>query len=187
MKRSYLLSAILLGTLSLSGCNLMGWSNTSPYTYHSPLYNDSYYNPRIPGPLNDSQPGVNGHRPYAQGFQAVPDSNQYAGKIAPEHHKSLDSNWVNSQNPQGYTIELAHGEKPGEVAKQLTDTPKLERTAQVKYEKDGKTYYRGVYGSYPSREAAEAALKKLPSDIRNKADINQWNNVQSHATQPTVN
>jgi len=187
MKRSHLITAIILGTLSLSGCEWTGGGYTAPYAYHNPMYNDSYYNPQIPGPTNDALPGTNGHRPYARGFQAVPDSNQYAGKIAPEHHKSLDANWVNSQNPQGYTIELAHGEKPGEVAKQLTDTPKLERTAQVKYEKDGKTYYRGVYGTFPSREAAEAALQKLPADIRNKADINQWNDVQTNVTPPAVN
>jgi hypothetical protein len=179
MKRSYWLSAITVSVLSLSGCQ---WGSDSPYASHPYAYGDNYYNPHTNGQLNDTFQGGTGRRPY-YGTPQVPETYHLGGKRSPDNFKSVDSNWVNSQNPNGYTIELSNSDKPAEVARQLTETPKLERTAQVKYEKDGKTYYRGVYGTYPTKEAAEAALKKLPENIRSKADVNQWNKVQSGPTQ----
>ena len=92
----------------------------------------------------------------------VPDSYYVGAYHSPTSHKDVDRNWVNSQNPQGYTIEVAEGERPAQVAGKLYKLPKNDRRAQIKYNKNGKTYYKGVYGSYNNYEDAQKALNNLP-------------------------
>ena len=82
------------------------------------------------------------------------------------------------QNAQGYTIELADGDKAAQVAGALYKAPKNQRTAEVKYQQGGKTYYKGLYGSYPSYDAAQQALSTLPADVKQKAGIKSWGSVQ---------
>ena len=81
---------------------------------------------------------------------------------------------------QNYTIELADGDKASEVANTLYKAPKNDRMAEIKYQKDGKTYYKGVYGSYPSLEAAQQALTTLPDEIKQKAGVQTWGSVQQN-------
>ena len=113
----------------------------------------------------------------------VPESYHVGTYQSPTSFKDRDSSWVSSQNPQGYTIELANGEKPAEVAGVLQKAPKTERMAEVKYQNQGKAYYKGIYGSYPSFDAAQQALNSLPEDIRKSADVKTWGSVQSSVTQ----
>lgn len=110
----------------------------------------------------------------------VPDT-YYAGAThSPGKHKDLDKNWVSTQNPQGYTIEIAEGNKASQVAGKLFKAPKKNRMAQIKYNQNGGAYYKGVYGSYNSYEDAQKALKELPDDIKQGAGIKQWGSVQSN-------
>ena len=86
---------------------------------------------------------------------------------------------MNSQNSQAFTIELADEEKASQVANTLYKAPKNERMGEVKYQRDGKTYYKGLYGSFPSYEAAQQALSALPSDVKQNAGIKKWASVQN--------
>lgn len=108
----------------------------------------------------------------------VPDS-YYVGEYhSPVSFKDRDQTWVNSQNPQGYTIELTEGDRASQVAQVLTKVPKSDRMAQVKYDRDGKTRYKGVYGTYKTAEEAQKALNSLPSDIKGGASVINWSSVQ---------
>lgn len=108
----------------------------------------------------------------------VPDSYHVGEMRSPVSFKDRDQAWVNSQNPQGYTIELVEGDKAAQVAQVLYKAPKKDRMAQVHYDHDGKTRYKGVYGTYSSAEEAQKALNALPPEIKSGAAVINWNSVQ---------
>lgn len=127
-----------------------------------------------------------------EGDTFVPSSSERPEVIAPEpidvgpsrhpvSHKDLDKEWVSHQNAQSYTIELATGEKPADVAKTLYQAPKTDRTAQIKVQQQGRAYYKGVYGSFPTQEAAQQAMSTLPQDIKQNAQIQTWGSIQNGA------
>ena len=99
--------------------------------------------------------------------------------VQPVSHRQVDWTWVNSQNPQGYTIEIADNEKASAVAGQLASAPKKEHMAQVKYSRNGQLYYKGLYGTYTNQEEARKALEALPDNLKQGASVKPWSNVQS--------
>ena len=63
---------------------------------------------------------------------------------------------------------------------------RLQRKTQIlgtdegDFHRDGKSYYKGLYGSYSSKEEAQKALDALPADVKKEAGIKNWSNVQSN-------
>ena len=149
-------------------------SDTEHLSY--PAY--SYYDATQPYTLNNYNT-INYDYSYPKSQAvAAPETYNVNNFRTPISFKESDQNWVTSQNPQGYTIELAEGDKASKVAQVLYKTPKNNRTAQVQYERDGKTYYKGVYGSYGTATEAQKALNGLPPEIRNSASVVHWGSVQ---------
>lgn len=109
-------------------------------------------------------------------------SYHFSNSGSPKSHKQRDAEWINSQNPNNYTIELAEDEKASNVAKKLFNTPKQERMAQYKSQKDGKTVSKGIYGSFKDSESAKKALDKLPADVRDKAKVKTFGNAQQESS-----
>ena len=163
--------SILLCVSGLSACtsdNPMVYSNYQPFTYDAPpMYPEGYAS------------NVYSELPQEKQPIEVPDTYLAGANHSPTPHKDIDREWVNNQNGQSYTIEVADGEKAAQVAGTLYKAPKSERTAEVKYQRDGKTYYKGLYGTYPSYEAAQQALSTLPADVKQNAGIKTWSSVQS--------
>ncbi len=93
-------------------------------------------------------------------------------------HKSRDQSWANKQRANNYTIQLDSSGKASKVAKTLVNAPKNQRSAQIKYQRNGQAYYKGVYGSYKTRHDANNAYQKLPAHLKNKAGIKQWHQLQ---------
>lgn len=163
--------------LCLSGLSACTTDDTTTYT------NDQTYQPYT----------YSGTQLYPEGYEStgypelppdrtqveVPETYHVSTYHPPTPHTDVDREWVNSQRAQSYTIELADGDKASQVAGALYKAPKNERTAEVKYQRDGKTYYKGLYGTYPSYEAAQQALGTLPADVKQKAGIKTWSSVQS--------
>ncbi len=96
----------------------------------------------------------------------------------PTPAKDMDSFWISQQDPNGYTLELANSSHALDVAKTLSQAPKKARMAEIKYEHQHKAYYKGLYGSYQSAEAAAKALHELPEDLQHQASIVTWKTVQ---------
>lgn len=171
--------SISLCMMSLSGCMLDGTSNNSyrsdypTYDYQpSPLYPESLDNVGYYGAPAESKNNV-----------VVPESYHVGSVHSPTPSKNVDRTWVSGQNPQSYTIELADGEKASQVARQLQKAPKNERMAEVKYQRSGKAYYKGLYGTYPSYDAAQQALNALPEDVKQGAGIKNWGSIQNNLSE----
>lgn len=107
----------------------------------------------------------------------VPNTYHVGEYHSPVSHKNRDKNWVNSQNPMGYTIEIADGTQAANVASKLQKTPKNQRKAQIKY---GSGKYKGLYGTYNSYESARRSLEKLPADVREGARVKNWGSIQNN-------
>ncbi|MBA3536294.1 MAG: SPOR domain-containing protein [Tatlockia sp.] len=118
---------------------------------------------------------------YSESKARVPDSHYTGSYRSPTSHKDMDRNWVNSQNPKAYTIQIGEGEKASQVAGKLYKAPKSDRSAEIRYNRDGRSYYKGVYGSYNNLDDAQKALNNLPPEIKQEADIKSWSSVQENS------
>lgn len=144
-------------------------------SYNTYTYNNSQlYPPADYNTVNTYQSS------FPQRNVSVPDSYHVGEFHSPVSFKDRDRTWVTNQNPQGYTIEVADDEKASQVAQKLYKTPKNDRMAQVKYQRDGKAYYKGVYGTYPDAESAQKALNALPPEIKQGAGVKNWGSVQNN-------
>jgi hypothetical protein len=166
--------------LGMSSCVVMENSTTANLVYPNyPSYDSNQY--YMQNYYSSSNYRYNYNYKYdSQPRQevVVPDSYHVGSMRSPVSFHDRDESWVNSQNPQAYTIELTEGDKPSSVAQKLYKTPKNDRMAQVKYQRDGKERYRGVYGTYNSAAEAQKALDALPAEIKNGASVKSWGSVQ---------
>ncbi|VEG90647.1 Uncharacterized protein conserved in bacteria [Legionella spiritensis] len=168
--------AIALCAGGLSSCamnnSMPGYSGYTSYSYEDVDY--------IPQAYYDGNFGYEGYQQqYQSGRQVtVPNSYHVGAYHSPIKSKDQDRNWVSGQNPGGYTIEIANG-KASQVAKKLMGAPKNNHTAQIKYQRNGGSYYKGLYGSFNSYEEAQKALNALPPDIKQGSGIRNWGNVQN--------
>lgn len=173
MKHSTLFWVLGLCTVGLSSC-VSYQENYTPgyqaYVYdNSQLYPQGNYRMLHSDERNQGNQAIN-----------VPDSYHVGEYHSPVSFKDRDRNWVSSQNAEGYTIEVADDEKASQVAEKLYKAPKSDRMAQVKYQHHGKTYYKGVYGTYNNAKEAQKALDALPEDIRNGAGVKSWGSIQNN-------
>ena len=172
MSKTYKLGLPILMVISLSACVSYepnsgmrfynhAWDGSPLYSeYHEGNYNAQDYSTRRTRQV------------------VVPETYHVGSYHSPARASDRDNSWVNRQNPGNYTIELTRGQKASEVAKKLHNAPKTNRRAQVKTHQNGTTQYKGVYGSYPSYQAAKQALDALPSDMRKEANIKSWGSIQ---------
>ncbi|MFA5959266.1 MAG: SPOR domain-containing protein [Tatlockia sp.] len=169
MKRNSALCTIAVFTTVLTGCGAKetpdyyaSYSSTTPY-----FQDQQYY-------ASDSFPD------YPQAERRMGSEKYYeAPPLQHTSHKDMDSHWVSQQNPSGFTVEVLESEKASQVASVLYKAPKTNRMAEVRSSRGGKTYYKGVYGSYSSFEEAQKALNNLPSEIKQGASIKNWSKVQT--------
>ncbi len=176
MRTTIQVISVSLCVLNLSSCMLNEQSSSGnyvPYGYqNSDLYPEGYEN------VSTYQEPV-----FKQTNVVVPESYHVGAYHSPTPPRDMDKNWVQTQNPQGYTIEIANDEKAAHVAGALQKAPKSERMAEVKYQNKGKAYYKGLYGSYDSQEAAQQALSALPDELKQEAGIKTWGSVQNNLSE----
>ncbi len=111
----------------------------------------------------------------------------YLAEGKPVSHQVSDTTWVDKQDSAGYTIQLADNDNAPQVAQTLQKAPKNARMAQVQYNDNGKSGYIGVYGTYATKEEADAALAKLPANLQTAAKVEPWSTVQEKTTSSFVN
>lgn len=169
----WVLTSLSVGILSAcTSSRDIVYTDYQPYQYpESQFYSQNYM---------QTYNGVNDYadeRPRSSEVN-VPNSYYVGSNYSPARAKDADRTWVDKQSPQHYTIVVADDEKPARVATKLYQLPKKDRAAEVKYQRNGKSYYQGVYGSYSSKEDAEKALRTLPDEVKQQAKVNDWNSVQ---------
>lgn len=163
--------SVSITAVCLSACMFDGNNSYSPYNFGpsepaTTLYPEGYDTTQF-----NQQPI---EKASSSGNVVVPQS-YHVGMGAPQSSKDVDKSWVNSQNPESYTIEMADSDKASAVANVLYKAPKSERTAEIKTSND---HYKGLYGTYPTYEAAQEKLNSLPSDLKQNAGIKTWKQVQ---------
>ncbi len=159
---------------------LMNLSSCMVYEDRSQVYPTYTYDNRGLYPNASYGMSSYGSAPVAEERRvSVPDSYHVGEYHSPVSFKDRDRDWVANQNPQGYTIEVAEGDKASQVANALQSTPKNDRMAQIKSNRNGQNYYQGVYGSYSDRESAQKALEALPADLKQKAMVKDWSSIQN--------
>ena len=169
------LLAVGFYALSLSSCMINEDQTSSNYRSYYAYDPAQMY---APGAYNDNYKMDNDNTYRPTQTVSVPDSYHVGEYHSPVSFKDRDRSWVSSQNPQSYTIEIADDAKASQVAQKLYKAPKNDRRAQVKYQRNGKAYYKGVYGSYNSAEEAQKALDALPAEIKQGAGVKNWSSVQ---------
>jgi septal ring-binding cell division protein DamX len=137
-------------------------------------YPQTHYTYRYYPYPNDAGRNTTNPRAWVKTSRALPSQTPRSPVLS----RDSDKSWVESQNPQGYTIEIADDEKPAYVANQLHNAPKKERMAEIKYQKAGKPHYKGLYGSYNNPEDAKNAMNALPPEIKSGAGVKDWKSVQ---------
>lgn len=185
------IKTVLTGLLvcAISACTIMerdGYYPAGYQGYSYPTYDYKPYKPYYGGAvtntggsyLYDSDSYDTSYKNYRE--KPAPEvSDSFTGHSrTPVSFKDNDRNWINSQNPYAYTIEVADDEKPSQVARKLQQVPRNDRTAEIRYQKNGKNHYKGIYGTYESKEAAQKAMESLPPEVRQGASVQGWQQVQ---------
>lgn len=159
---------VLVSVCSLVACSTFNTNGYSTYNDHgTELYPEGY---ESVGHYTESSP--------QSGPVSVPESPHVSAYHPPIRPKDVDHQWISQQNKNDYTIEIAESDKAASVASSLQKTPAAERKAEVSYQSGDKTLYKGVYGTYPTIEAAQQALQTLPADVQSNAQIKHWGNIQ---------
>lgn len=177
MLTTFRILSISLCAVNLSACMIDGGQtnngNYQSYNYeNAPLYPEGYDNTSVYMEQPVTSHGV-----------VVPESYHVGAYQSPTPPKDLDRAWVNNQNPQSYTIEIMQGDNAARVASALQKAPKNEHMAEVKSQRGSKPYYTGLYGTYPSAEAAQQALSALPEDLKQSAGVKTWSSVQQNVSE----
>ncbi len=91
--------------------------------------------------------------------------------LMPISNTIRDTTWVMSQGAGLYTIQILGTENERLLRHQIKNGDYLDKAAYYKKTREGIPWYSLIYGSYNSREAAQAAAQTLPSSLRKS---NPW-------------
>ena len=164
-------AGIIVSVCSLAACSAFSPNNNLNFPSYNDqsteLYPEGYENI---GNYTDAPSGTH--------EVAVPDSPHVSAYRPPTSSKDVDHQWINSQNENEYTIEIAESDKASTVANSLQKAPASERKAEVEYQSGDRTLYKGIYGTYRTMDSAQAALHALPAEIQSNARIKTWSNVK---------
>lgn len=168
-------SYLLACTVILTGCTSV---TETVYTPYQPF---NYYKSIHDYPQSDNIYMYSDGVTYESKAVTVPESYHVGADHSPVSHKERDKTWVSSQNPDAYTIQIGSDTKASRIANKLNQAPKNERMAEIKYYQDGKPYYKGLYGTYKTKEEAKKALENLPDSLKKDAGIQTFGTVQNTA------
>ncbi|MFU8815126.1 MAG: AAA family ATPase [Pseudomonadales bacterium] len=76
-----------------------------------------------------------------------------------------DARWVMAQPGDAYTVQLVTLSSAERVAQYLASQPDPSQFASYRLQRDGRILHVVVFGSFPSRDAAEAASRRLPASV----------------------
>ena len=74
--------------------------------------------------------------------------------------------WVLAQDPDTFTLQLASSRNRQLIEKYLTENGLQGRAGYYRSLRQGEPWYALIYGSFPTAEAAAAAVDRLPPELR---------------------
>lgn len=93
--------------------------------------------------------------------------------------------WIAAQDARHYTLQLIGSTERNAVTQYIRDRGLMNDAAYYTTTRDGQPWYVVIYGSYPDRDAAQAALLHLPSTLRAASPwIREFGDIQAHLTAP---
>ncbi len=93
-------------------------------------------------------------------------STAVAANLMPPSDTIRDTSWVKSQGANLFTIQLLGTENEALLRHQIKNGGLSSQVAYYKKTHEGAPWYSLIYGSYNSREAAQAAAQALPSSLQ---------------------
>jgi septal ring-binding cell division protein DamX len=102
---------------------------------------------------------------------------------APAATPPAAGDWLAAQNPDHYTIQLLASPNPDTLDRFIDRHALTGTLGRVTSERDGNRWYTLVYGSYPTREYAKAAINDLPPSLRQSSPwVRRIGDIQALAT-----
>lgn len=93
--------------------------------------------------------------------------------------------WVAAQEAQRYTLQLIGSSDRDAVIRYIHDRNISPDAAYYTTAREGRPWYVVVYGNYPDRAAAQAALLNLPPNVHVTSPwIRQFGDIKSHLSAP---
>jgi len=89
-----------------------------------------------------------------------------------------DLRWIHHQTPQNYTIKLASLKYTANPKQRIEKKLGVKDTKQYQFKKEGDTWQAVITGSYRRHIDAEHMMQKLPSELRNSAQIVSFSQIQ---------
>lgn len=93
--------------------------------------------------------------------------------------------WVAAQEAQRYTLQLIGSSDRDAVIRYIRDRNIGPDAAYYTTAREDRPWYVVVYGNYPDRAAAQAALLNLPPNVHVTSPwIRQFGDIKSHLSAP---
>jgi len=128
--------------------------------------------------FDDIQASVNATRVVAQTTPRKPPVSSTAVMASQPANQPANSSetaheaWLWSQDPRNFTLQLLGARSADSIREFLHKHAKLDDTAVYFHTRhDARDWYAVVYGVYPGREQAQAAIARLPAELR---DASPW-------------
>lgn len=87
--------------------------------------------------------------------------------------------WLRAQRPADYTLQLLATQSEDLMLKYLNRHKFNDTVAYFAFQRDGKQWYAAVYGAYPGKSQAQAAMATLPAGAKqNPPWIRQFSGIQ---------
>jgi septal ring-binding cell division protein DamX len=116
-----------------------------------------------PSTPDDTAPAAPASPPPAPPETAPPQPTPpAAAPIGPADNGIKGRDWIDSQDPQHYTVQLIAVGSEAAAVRFIHNRHLEGEAAYYAQTRNGKPWYSVIYGSYPDREAARQALRRLP-------------------------
>lgn len=104
---------------------------------------------------------------------------------APDASHIRSNAWIASQDPRRLTLQLIGSRDRNAVLRYIREQEIGNDAAYYGTTRDGETWYVVIYGNYPDRDAAQAALLALPPALRAASPwIRQFGDIRAHLSAP---
>lgn len=117
--------------------------------------------------IADLPPTVQQASPWIRRIGDIQTQLKATAPPSPKANKATvqDEAWIWSQDPRRFTVQLLAATNRQSVQRFVAEQSKLRPLALFTTRRDGQLWQTVIWGNFPDREAAEAALQQLPAAL----------------------